>query len=157
MSPHRPERSYSIRELCREFGATPRALRFYEDKGLLNPARQGLNRVYGNRDHARLALIMQGKRLGFSLAALREMLDLYDEKDGGAAQMAASLGKFRERITTLRTQRDDIDRAVASLEEGAARLESRLASIRPDLLPQAEDYDTVLRARLDDAPALTDA
>ena len=151
-----PERTFTIRQLCQEFGATARALRFYEDRGLLAPARDGLNRVYGPRDRARLGLIMQGKRLGFSLSDLRELLDLYDEQDGGAAQMAASLPKFRERIAALHLQRDDIDRALATLETGVARLESKLAAIRPDLLPQAEDYDSVLRARLDGGHALQD-
>ena len=151
-----PERTFSIRQLCLEFGATARALRFYEDKGLLSPARDGMNRVYHARDRARLGLIMQGKRLGFSLADLRELLDLYDEQDGGAAQMAASLPKFRERIAALHAQREDIDRALVTLESGVARLEAKLADIRPDLLPQADDYDSVLRARLGDAHALQD-
>ena len=93
---------------------------------------------------------MRGKRVGLSLAELREMLDLYDENDGGAVQMAHSLGKFRERIVMLKAQRDDIDAALAQLEEGVAGLEQRLAATRPDLLPQAEDYEAVIRARLGD-------
>lgn len=146
-----PERTFTIRQLCQEFSATARALRFYEDKGLLSPARDGLNRVYHARDRARLGLIMQGKRLGFSLADLRELLDLYDGQDGGAAQMAASLPKFRERIAALHKQREDIDLALETLEGGVARLAAKLAAVRPDLLPQAEDYDSVLRPRLDGA------
>ena len=146
-----PDRTWTIRQLCEEFEATARALRFYEDKGLLSPARDGLNRVYGPRDRARLGLIMQGKRLGFSLADLRELLDLYDENDGGAAQMAALLPKVRARIAALHAQRDDIEHALGTLETGAARLEAKLAAIRPDLLPQADDYATVLRAGLGDA------
>ena len=94
----RPDRAFTIRQLCVEFKVTPRALRFYEDKGLLSPARDGLNRVYHNRDRARLQLILRGKRVGFSLAEIREILDLYDEKDGGAVQAARSLTKVRERI-----------------------------------------------------------
>ena len=151
-----PERTWTIRQLCQEFGATARALRFYEDKGLLSPSRDGLNRVYGPRDRARLGLIMQGKRLGFSLADLRELLDLYDENDGGAAQMAATLPKVRERITALHAQREDIDRALVTLETGAARLEAKLAAIRPDLLPQADDYATAMRAGLGDAGHIHD-
>jgi DNA-binding transcriptional MerR regulator len=146
----RPDRTYSIRQLCREFGATPRALRFYEDKGLLAPARQGQTRLYTPRDRARLRLILMGKRVGFSLAEIREMLDLYDVGDGGAAQMAASLPRFRERIAALRAQREDIEGAIAILEDGCGRLEQRLAEVRPDLLPRAKDYDSVLRARLDE-------
>ena len=73
----RPERTYTIRQLCTEFTVTPRALRFYEDKGLLSPAREGLNRVYNHRDRARLILILRGKRVGLSLAVIRDILDLY--------------------------------------------------------------------------------
>ena len=146
-----PERTWTIRQLCDEFTATPRALRFYEDRGLLSPARDGLNRVYGPRDRARLGLIMQGKRLGFSLADLRELLDLYDENDGGAAQMAATLPKVRERITALHAQREDIDRALVTLEAGVSRLEAKLASVRPDLLPEADGFASAMRAGLGDA------
>ena len=147
-----PERRFTIRQLCSEFGVTARALRFYEDKGLLAPARQGLNRVYGPRDRARLQLIVRGKRVGFSLAELREILDLYDEKDGGAVQMAHSLSKFRERVEALKAQRDDIDESIAVLQAGCERLETRLQETRPDLLPQAEDYESVLRRGLDEHP-----
>lgn len=145
----RPERTFTIRQLCVEFKVTPRALRFYEDKGLLAPARDGMNRVYNHRDRARLQLILRGKRVGFSLSEIREILELYDEKDGGAAQMARSLKKFRERIEALKSQREDIEGAIQALEDGCVHLESQLAHIRPDLLPKADAYDSVLRARLD--------
>jgi DNA-binding transcriptional MerR regulator len=144
----RPERTYSIRQLCREFGATPRALRFYEDKGLLEPTRSGQTRIYNSRDRARLKLILQGKRVGFGLAEIGEMLDLYDRDDGRVSQMAVSLEKFRERVAALRQQRRDIDQAIETLEEGCAWLETKLGEVRPDLLPRAADYDTMLRARL---------
>jgi DNA-binding transcriptional MerR regulator len=126
-------------------------LRFYEDKGLLSPGRDGMNRVYNHRDRVRLQLILRGKRVGFSLAEIRDILDLYDEKDGAAAQMAKSLKKFRERVVELKAQREDIDGAITTLEEGCLRLEAQLKDLRPDLLPQAADYDQVLRARLDAA------
>ena len=145
----RLERSFTIRNLCVEFKVTPRALRFYEDKGLLYPAREGMNRVYNHRDRARLQLILRGKRVGLSLSEIREILDLYDENDGGAAQMAKSLKKFRERIAALEAQREDIDGAIEQLRGGCERMERQLSEIRPDLLPQADDYDQVLRARLD--------
>jgi DNA-binding transcriptional MerR regulator len=147
----RRERVYSIRQLCREFDVTPRALRFYEDKGLLSPERRGLSRIYAARDRARLKLILRGKRVGFSLSEVAELLALYDRQDGGATQMAASLVKFRERIADLRRQREDIANAINELETGCAWMEERLAQVRPDLLPQADDYDSVLRARLDAA------
>jgi DNA-binding transcriptional MerR regulator len=148
----RPERAFTIRQLCVEFKVTPRALRFYEDKGLLAPARDGMNRVYHNRDRARLQLILRGKRVGFSLSEIREILELYDEKDGGAVQMARSLKKFRERIVELHNQRDDIDGAIKTLEDGCKRLEEHLANTRPDLLPQAADYDSVMPGRLVGVP-----
>ena len=145
----RPERTYTIRQLCNEFKVTPRALRFYEDKGLLFPARDGLNRVYSHRDRARLILILRGKRVGLSLAVIRDILDLYKADETGAAQLAKSVKNFREQIIALEAQREDIDHAVAELKAAVTAFEGRLAEVRPDLLPQAADYDTVLRARLD--------
>ena len=145
----RPARTYSIRQLCLEFKCTPRALRFYEDKGLLNPARDGMNRVYSYRDRGRLVLILRGKRVGLSLAEIGEILDLYEADESGAAQAAKSLRKFRERIVALEQQKKDIDDAIAQLERGVAEMEKRLAATRPDLLPRADAYDQVLRRRLD--------
>ena len=145
----RPHRTFTIRQLCQEFGCTPRALRFYEDKGLLSPAREGLNRVYSYKDRARLQLILRGKRVGLSLAEIREILELYRADDGGAQQYAKSLRKFQERIVALEQQREDIDGAIQQLHEACERLEKRLAETRPDLLPRAADYEQVLAARLD--------
>jgi len=145
----RPARTYTIRQLCLEFKCTPRALRFYEDKGLLSPARDGMNRVYSYRDRGRLVLILRGKRVGLSLAEIGEILDLYEADESGAAQAAKSLRKFRERIVALEQQKKDIDDAIAQLERGVAEMEKRLAETRPDLLPRAADYDQVLRRRLD--------
>ncbi|HEX2559738.1 MerR family DNA-binding transcriptional regulator [Phenylobacterium sp.] len=145
----RPHRTFTIRQLCQEFKCTPRALRFYEDKGLLNPARDGMNRVYSYKDRARLQLILRGKRVGLALAEIREILDLYNVGDGGATQAAKSLKKFQERIVALEAQRVDIDNAIAELKAGVAQMEKQLAETRPDLLPQAADYEQVLRRRLD--------
>lgn len=145
----RPERRFTIRQLCVEFKCTPRALRFYEDKGLLYPAREGMNRVYSYKDRARLQLILRGKRVGLSLAEIREILELYDEKDGAAQQTAHSLKKFRERLVALEQQREDIEGAIEELRVACERLEDRLKQTRPDLLPRAADYDQMLRARLD--------
>lgn len=145
----RPHRTFTIRQLCQEFKCTPRALRFYEDKGLLNPARDGMNRVYSYKDRARLQLILRGKRVGLALAEIREILDLYNVGDGGATQAAKSLKKFQERIVALEAQRVDIDNAIAELKAGVEQMEKQLAQTRPDLLPQAADYEQVLRRRLD--------
>jgi len=149
MELRRPERTFTIRQLCQEFKCTPRALRFYEDKGLLSPARQGLNRVYSYKDRARLQIILRCKRVHLSLAEIREILDLYDKNDGGAAQSAKALRKFRERIVTLEAQREDLDQAIAQLRDGCKQLEESLAKSRPDLLPQADEYDKVVRAGID--------
>jgi DNA-binding transcriptional MerR regulator len=145
----RPHRTFTIRQLCLEFKCTPRALRFYEDKGLLAPARDGLNRVYSYKDRARLQLILQGKRVGLALAEIGEILDLYEVDDSGAQQAAKSLRKFRERIVALQQQRIDVEEQIKALERGCEAMEKRLAETRPDLLPRAADYDQVLRRRLD--------
>jgi DNA-binding transcriptional MerR regulator len=145
----RPERTFTIRQLCTEFKVTPRALRFYEDKGLLSPAREGLNRVYNHRDRGRLTLILRGKRVGLSLAEIREILDLYKLDDGGATQMAKSVRKFRERIVAFEAQRVDIEHHLEDLRNAVSHFEGQLAEVRPDLLPRAADYDTAMRARLD--------
>ncbi len=149
MAPADPVRTYSIRQLCREFGVTARALRFYEDKGLLAPARKGQTRVFSARDRARLKLIVQGKNVGFSLIEIREMLDLYDRKDGNAQQLAVSLKKFRGQVEALKQQREAVDAAIETLTTGCAWIEKRLTEFRPDLLPQAEDYHSILSAQLD--------
>ena len=145
----RPHRTFTIRQLCLEFKCTPRALRFYEDKGLLSPARDGLNRVYSYKDRARLVLILRGKRVGLALAEIGEILDLYEVDDSGAQQAAKSLRKFRERIVALENQKVDIDNAIHELKKGCEAMEKRLVETRPDLLPRAADYDQVLRRRLD--------
>ncbi len=107
--------TFTIGDLAREFGVTLRALRFYEDKGLLSPRRQGLNRLYSRRDRARLKLVLLGKRIGFSLVEIREMLDLYDTKGGKMKQLRAALGKFEAQLDHLREQQREIEQAIEEL------------------------------------------
>ena len=137
MSSTADARCYTIRQLCVEFGVTARALRFYEDRGLLDPARRGQQRIYNTRDRARLQLILRGKRVGFSLAEIGDLLDLYDKDDQHAQQMAASVAQFKRRIVALEAQRVDIELSIEDLRTACAAIETRLSEIRPDLLPQA--------------------
>jgi len=93
-----------------------RTLRFYEDKGLLNPRREGLNRIYNRRDRARLKLVLMGKRVGFSLTEIKEVLDLYDLKDNQLTQLRVALKKFNEQIGVLEAQKRDCELALDELK-----------------------------------------
>ncbi len=108
---------YTIGDLSREFGVTLRTLRFYEDKGLLNPKRQGMTRLYNRRDRARLKLVLMGKKVGFSLVEIKEMLDLYDLKDGQETQLKVALEKFQNQIDVLKQQKFDIEQAISELTQ----------------------------------------
>ncbi len=118
--------SFSISELAREFDITPRAIRFYESEGMISPARQGQTRIFSLRDRARIVLIVQGKRVGFSLAEIREMIDLYDLEDGQVTQLKVSRKKFADRIVALERQRIDIDDSVESLKNAIAWMDERI-------------------------------
>ncbi len=108
---------HSVPELARELGITPRAIRFYESKGLLAPRRAGNTRVYTRKDRARLILILRGKRLGFSLAEIREFLDLYETDVDQVEQIQMLRGKVRHRIEDLEAQRVELESVLAELKD----------------------------------------
>nr|WP_211114056.1 MerR family DNA-binding transcriptional regulator [Azospirillum picis] len=110
-----PVASFGIGELAAEFGLTHRTIRHYEEEGLLAPARSGTVRVYDHRDHARLALICRGKRLGFSLAEIKEFLNLYDSDDAQVEQMRYMRGIARRRISALEQQLADVQQTLGEL------------------------------------------
>jgi len=150
--------NYTISELAREFQVTPRALRFYEDKGLLSPTRDGLNRVYSSSDRARLKLILQGKSVGFSLSDIREMPDLY-KLDGHRAQLKLALKKSRDQVRLLNKQKADIEASLQALNEGTSWLEQKLSDLGPgdEVEQSARAYERVARAGLDGDVASVDS
>jgi len=119
-------RTYTIRQLTKEFSVTARTLRFYEDEGLIAPERRGQTRIYSQRDRARIILILRGRRVGFSLAEIREILGLY-RHDGGDQQLVHTRKKFAERIDTLERQKVDIDESLKQLRQGISEIDARLA------------------------------
>ena len=129
---------FTVNQLADELGVTPRAIRFYEVKGLIAPRRAGTTRVFDRRDRARLLLVLRGKRLGFSLAEIREFLDLYDADHTQHSQISLLLARVRQRIEELEQQHRDLEQTLGELRlvesEAAAAMAGRPA---PETEPEA--------------------
>jgi|GEM_PF-367386 len=123
-------KTYTISQLAKEFDITTRAIRFYESEGLLTPEREGRSRLYSQRDHTRLKLILRGKRLGFSLDEIGEMFDLYESSTGELAQLRHVLDKIGERKQILKQQLEDIQLSLHELKEFDAQCKHRLLQMR---------------------------
>jgi DNA-binding transcriptional MerR regulator len=121
--------SYSISDLAREFGVTTRTIRFYEDEGLISPTRDGQRRIFSPRDRTRLKLILRGKRIGFSLAEIREIVDMYAADPGESGQLRHLIDRIATQRTELEARRSVIDRTLADLAEVEDNAQRRLAEL----------------------------
>lgn len=122
--------TWTIGELAAEFDTTLRAIRFYEDIGLLLPERRGKVRVFHPRDRVRLQLILRGKRLGFTLEEIAQIINMYDEPPGEAGQLRFLIEDIQQRRTALQRKRQDLDEAMAELDELEARCRQDLSELR---------------------------
>lgn len=122
----------TIREMCTSFGVTPRTLRFYEQKELLFPIRDGTRRLFTRRDRARLTLILRGKRFGFTLEDIRQLLDMYDRDGRQEAQLSRTYEIALDRLAVMERQRTDLDDAIAELKDQLSWAEEVLATFRRD-------------------------
>ena len=120
---------HTISELAEEFEITTRTIRFYEDEGLLRPKRNGRQRIYSKRDYVRLKLILRSKRLGLSLREISDIIELYDSDQGELGQLDSFLQSIRERRTTLKQKRADIDATLSELQRIERRCRTRLKSL----------------------------
>ena len=119
----------TIREMCDAFGVTPRTLRFYEAKELLFPIREGQKRLFTRRDRARLKLILRGKRFGFSLEDIRQLLELYELDDQQLTQLTRTYELARERLAVMTRQKDELEQAIADLTQQLKWGEEMIASL----------------------------
>lgn len=127
---------FTVNQLAEELGVTARAIRFYETKGLIAPRRLGTTRVFDRRDRARLLLVLRGKRLGFSLAEIREFLDLYEVDRTQHSQLSLLLDRTRDRIAELEQQRRDLDQTLSELRAVESEAMATLARRAPGRAPR---------------------
>ena len=123
------QRLYTITQLTQEFDITTRTLRFYEAQGMLSPQRRGLQRLYRPADRTRLKLILRGKRLGFSLAEISEMIEMYGKAPGEAGQLRLLMQRIADRRAELMEKQRDIELTLAELDEVEAGARARMAAI----------------------------
>lgn len=121
--------TYSISELAKEFDITTRSIRFYEDQGLITPERKGQTRIYNRQDRVRLKLTLRGKRLGFSLAEIRKLFDLYDADKSSITQLNTMLELVAEKKAALEQQMEDIKVVLMELTSAETRCRTALADI----------------------------
>lgn len=121
--------TFSIGELAKALDITPRSIRFYEEQGLLNPERQGQNRIYSKKDRVRLKLILRGKRLGFSLAETKTLFELYDSNQNSKAQLETMLLMTAEKRKHMLQQLEDIQMLMNELDEVESRCKEELAAL----------------------------
>ena len=129
-------RTYTITELAHEFDITPRAIRFYEDVGLLTPERRGRNRVYAARDRTRLKLTLRGKRLGLSLQEVKQLVDMYESPSDTAQQLEAFLEVLAAHRRQLEQQREDLEVTLAEIAQHEARCRELLRAAAPPPRPR---------------------
>lgn len=122
----------TIAEVAAEFGITHRTVRFYEDRGLIHPERRGTQRVFHPRDRVRLALVLRGKRLGFDLAQIRRIVDMYDEEPGEAGQLRFLIEQIGARRAELEQRRNDILLSLAELDDVEQRCRTALGALTAD-------------------------
>lgn len=128
------EVTYTISELADEFDITPRSIRHYEDLGLLLPRRKGNNtRIYSHKDRLRLSLTLRGKRLGFSLAEIRELFDLYDAEHRSRPQLHSMIAMIDEKRASLLQQQEDIEKVLAELDAADTRAKETLEKMKPHM------------------------
>jgi DNA-binding transcriptional MerR regulator len=120
---------YSIRDLAREFEITSRTLRFYEEKGLLSPTREGQNRIYSRADRTRLRLILRGKRLGLTLEESADLIGMYDPGSDNQQQLLAVIDKIRESRRRLEQQKQDLEQMLSDLADWEARTEQEVQAL----------------------------
>ncbi|MCW8108744.1 MerR family DNA-binding transcriptional regulator [Alteromonas ponticola] len=130
MSSHQQEPTFTIGELARDYDITPRSIRFYEEQGLMSPERTGQNRIYTGKDRVRLKLILRGKRLGFSLAEIKNLFELYDSNPNSAVQLETMLALTEQKRAVLRQQLHDIQMLMNELDDVEGRCREELTELK---------------------------